>query len=180
MIFDYLFYNKYRHLSKMSKIPHFLNAPSWNLVQNDQRGIPQLFSHAKTISTQLFFNILFPQHLCSGSPFLPSLRALGRVAGIWVPPPPRATRTALLLLLLLLLLSPPPKSKQSWFQSNQSWFQSNQSWFQSNQSWFQSKQSWFQSKKSWFRSKKTIPPPTTCFCELVYPILRIVQGLAST
>ena len=50
------------------------------------------------------FTFLFPQHLCSGSPFLPSLRALGRIAGIWVSPPPRATRTALLLLLLLLLL----------------------------------------------------------------------------
>ena len=56
------------------------------------------------ISIYLF--LFFPQHLCSGSPFLPSLSALGRIAGIAVPPPPRATRTALLLLLLLLFVVP--------------------------------------------------------------------------
>ena len=33
---------------KMTKIRHLLNARSRGLVQNDQRGIPQLFSHAKT------------------------------------------------------------------------------------------------------------------------------------
>ena len=57
-----------------------------------------------TICLAVPLPLFFPQHLCSGSPFLPSLSALGRMAGIWVPPPPRATRTALLLLLLLLLL----------------------------------------------------------------------------
>ena len=32
----------------MSKIRHVLNAPSREFVQNDQRGIPQLFPHTKT------------------------------------------------------------------------------------------------------------------------------------
>ena len=41
----------------MSKIRHLLNAPSREFVQNDQRGIPQLFPHTKTNLKQLFLNV---------------------------------------------------------------------------------------------------------------------------
>ena len=54
--FIYLFTKTNRHLANMSKIRHFLNAPSRELVQNDHRGIPQLFSHTKTIKKQRFLN----------------------------------------------------------------------------------------------------------------------------
>ena len=41
----------------MSNIRNFLNALSRGFVQNDQRGIPQLFPHTKTNLKQLFLNV---------------------------------------------------------------------------------------------------------------------------
>ena len=38
-----------RCFEKIYNIVHLLNAPGWEIVQNDQRGILYLFSQTKTI-----------------------------------------------------------------------------------------------------------------------------------
>ena len=43
-----------RCFEKIYNIIHLLNAPGWEMVQNDQRGILYLFSQTKTILTNKF------------------------------------------------------------------------------------------------------------------------------
>ena len=44
---------------KTLKIRYLLNAPGWELVQNDQRGIPQLFKRIKIYFKHNSFKWIF-------------------------------------------------------------------------------------------------------------------------